>query len=51
MSPALVRTTGVAVPMVTVGVVVAITAVVMVVAGRVVAGSEDIRQPGDLNSY
>ena len=53
MSPALVRTTGVVVPMATEGVVamaVAVVTVVVGVAGRVVAGSEDIRQGGDLNS-
>ena len=47
MSPAPVRITGVAVPMVT-GRVAAMEVVVMVVAGRVVASSEDIKQHGYL---
>ena len=53
MSPALVRTTGVAVPMVTGGVaaMAAVVTVVIEAAARVVAGSEDISQPGDLKSY
>ncbi len=51
MSPALVRTTGVVVPT-AIGRVAAMAAVVTVVveaAARVVAGSEDISQPSDLN--
>ena len=53
MSPALAQTTGVVVPTATGGVAVmaAVVTVVAGVAGRVVAGSEDIRQHGYLNSY
>ena len=53
MSPALARTTGVAVPTATGGAaaMAAVVTVVVGVAARVVAGSEDIRQPSHLNSY
>ncbi len=53
MSLALVRTTGVVVPTATGGVaaMAAVVTVVVGMAGRVVAGSEDIRQQGYLNSY
>ena len=49
MSPALAQTTGVVVPMATGGVaaIAAVVSVVVGVAGRVVAGSGDISQPGD----
>jgi hypothetical protein len=51
MSPALVQTTGVAVPMATGGVaaIVAVATVVVEAEGRVGAGNADIRQLGDLN--
>jgi len=53
MSHVLARTTGVVVPTVTGGVVAmaAVVTVVAEVAARVVAGSEDISQPGGSTSY
>ena len=53
MSPVLAQTTGVVVPTATGGVaaMAAVVTVVVGVASRVVAGSEDISQPGDSTSY
>ena len=51
MSPALAQTIGAVVPTATGGVaaMAAVVTVVVEAAARVVAGSEDISQPGDLN--
>ena len=53
MSPAPVRTTGAAVPTATSGAVAiaAVATVVIEAVARVVAGSEDTRQPGNLKPY